>query len=148
MANVQEKLAQLRMDLEPEIRQHLAGGQMGKAASVLMSFLEPQVEGWLDRNLARPADELDAILAGLIDTLGRLRSDGLAALIVCPDGARIAGTTKSFDYGEAGVVDWFAAGDQIRAPAVRDGDHPVREVDADAVDLPVGGGAPAGGRPG
>jgi hypothetical protein len=84
-------------------------------------MLLPQVEEWLDRQLERSADDLDADIAVIIDTLGRLRSDGAPGIIVGPAGAH-------FIFGQlvpanVGAHDAILVGDPVRAPGVDHGVH-------------------------
>jgi hypothetical protein len=91
---------------------------MGMVAKAAMGMLLPQVEEWLDRQLERSDDDLDADLAVIIDTLGRLRSDGAAGIIVGPAGARYCACDSA--NNPAAVV----VGDPVRAEGVHHGVHP------------------------
>jgi hypothetical protein len=111
------------------------------------AFVVPQVEGYVDRHLARPAHELDAELAKAIDFLARLRSDDAGPLI--------AGAGGAFDFtvtgrqpSELGLELVGVVRTPVRAPGVLDGGDPDGQVDAGEGAVPLGGGAPAGDRPG
>lgn len=134
--DAQEKLSALRATLEPMARMWLeeAAGQMGPVAGVAVAFLTPQVEGWVDRFVARPADELDADLVRLIDFAARLRSDGAHAILCDSNGAR---HLAAAGY-EVGI-----AGDPVRAQNLPGGEDPVGQVAPGTGPLPLGGGAPA-----
>lgn len=119
MKTTTEKLTDLRAQLEPTARQMLeqSSGQMGMVAKAAMGMVLPQVEEWLDRQLQRPDDELDAAIAGLIDTLGRLRSDTAVPLIATAAGAHVV---EYIDGGNGGI----AIGHPVRAEGVHHGVHP------------------------
>jgi hypothetical protein len=110
-----EKLTELRAQLEPTAREALGqlNGQAGVVGRMATGMLLPQVEEWLDRQLARPDDDLDAAIAAIIDTLGRLRSDDAEQLIVRPSGAYFC----ALDLGDV-------VGHPVRAAGVPDGVHP------------------------
>ncbi len=85
MATANEKLAELRTMVEPAIEE-LLGNQRG-VAGMAVAFLRPQIEALVENELARPAEELDTILAVAIDLLTRVRSDDARRILCWPDGA-------------------------------------------------------------
>lgn len=148
--NANEKLNLLREQLEPTLREQLKAA--GPAASMAAAFIVPQVEGYVDRHLARPTDELDAELANAIDYLGRLRSDDASPLITGAGGAFTLVVTDRrpvSDEYPGGLLELVGiVGAPVRASGVPDGSDPDREVDAGAGALPLSSGPAASDRPG
>jgi hypothetical protein len=94
-----------------------------------VSMMTPLVEAWVDEFLARPADVIDAELAGLIDFLGRLRSDDARAVVAHPDGAR---------WLDPAAYELVPAGDWLRPPDLRHGPLGDGQVPPGSDDLPLG----------
>jgi hypothetical protein len=104
-----------------------------------IGMMTPLVEAWVDEYIARPADVLDTELAGIIDFIGRLRSDDARPVLAGPDGARLL---------DASVYELAAAGDPLRGPDLRDGEDGNGEVGPGPEGVSLGGGAPPDHRPG
>jgi hypothetical protein len=102
-------------------------------------MMTPLVEAWIDDYVNRPSEVLDAELAGIIDFVGRLRSDDAQAIVALPDGAR---------WLDAAAYELVPAGDPLRGPDLRDRQERDRQIAPGPDGVPLGGGAPADRRPG
>jgi hypothetical protein len=129
--NAREKLTLQKELLEPMaqgwLKEMASGG--GYAIGMAVSMMTPMVEAWVDEFLARPADVIDLELAGLIDFLGRLRSDDARAIVAGPDGAR---------WVDPAAYELAPAGDWLRPPDLRDRPVGNGQVHAGPEDLPLG----------
>jgi hypothetical protein len=112
------------------------------------AFVVPQVEGYVDRHLARPADELDAELAKAIDFLCRLRSDDAGPLVAGAGGAFELTITDREPTPDGLLAIRGVVVAAVRAPGVPDGSDADGQEHAGAGALPLGGGTPAGDRSG
>ena len=138
--NATEKLRLQKEMLEPVAREWLreiSGG--GPVQAMAAAMMTPLVEAWIDDYVGRPAEVLDAELAGIIDFVGRLRSDDARAVVALPDGAR---------WLDPAAYELVPAGDRLRGPDLRDRQDAVGEVAAGPDGVPLGGGASADHRPG
>ena len=135
MTTVNDKLEELRGQLAPMLEELLASqtsGGLGLVMGPAMAFARPQLELWVDEQLDRPPDELDALIDHAIDRLAALRSDDRPALIARSDGAHHAIAADLHDDSLYRHDDdrpddgGFALGDPVRAPAVPDGGDPDR----------------------
>jgi len=144
--NASEKLTLLKAQLEPQLRAQLKG--MGGAAAMASAFVVPQVEGYVDRHLVRPADELDAELAKAIDFLCRLRSDDAGPLVAGAGGAFELQITDRQPSTEGLLELRGVVVAPVRAQGVLDGGDEDGQEHVGAGTLPLGGGAQAGDRPG
>lgn len=140
--DAKEKLTGLREQLVPVAMEQV--GQLGGPMALVGAFLGPQLEGWVDRFLEeRTADDCDEWLEQAIDFLGRVRSDGRAAILVDGDTRRVKRVTGHEDREHFTV--WL--GDPVRGPDLRDGaDGLGEEHPGETVAALVGGAAP-GDRP-
>lgn len=138
--NANEKLRRERARWEPTLRARIA--TMGKVQAMAAGMALPQLEEFVDDLGRLPADEIDAILARLIDRLAQLRSDGAAVIVAWSDGAFYA------PGGTAGGHLEPVRADPLQRPGAGGGALGVGQVDGGPGPVPVGGGAPAGHRPG
>src|SRR3954447_6925719 len=122
MATVNEKLVGMLREVMPQLEASLESGDL--ATQMAVAALRPSLERKISEQLERPADELDAALAGVIDTLARLRSDDAAAIVTDPRGARFA----LFDS----ELDAYLPGDPVRGPDPAGGPDGMRQVDGGA----------------
>lgn len=90
MPTINEKLATLRVELEPMLEDLL--GQMTGTASIMLrpalAFIRPQLDEIAAEQLARPADELDDLAYRALELIGSCRSDDAPAILVTPRGCR------------------------------------------------------------
>ena len=85
MATSNQKLAALRPEVMAMMEEALATTPgLGSLVQLATASLRPLIDGQIDTQLARPADDLDAILAQWARTLAGLRSDGAAVLELGP----------------------------------------------------------------
>lgn len=129
-----EKLTATRAQLELRIEELLSTSDGGMAAQMALAFIRPQVEAKVDELLARPADDIDEFLVAVIDIIARHISDDYGAFVAGP-------------YGVEDLLE-RADADPLRAPDPVGGGNPIGQVGARPQDVPVGGGAAVGDRPG
>lgn len=147
--NASEKMNTLKADVQPLLMEWL-GNQSGATAFAL-AVLTPLVEAYVDSQLARRADDLDAELERAIDFLSRLRSDDASELLVGSAGAHYLERTETFT-GSDDLGPWhraeFFVGDPVQRPHPGDGEERVGEVHPGPGTVPVNSGTKAGDRPG
>jgi len=144
MTTSNEKLANLANLVVPELLTMLdeaaaENPMVGLGLRALRPRLEHELRERINAQLARPPAELDAILARWIGHLGNCRSDDARPIFVTAGG--------SFYVATAGCPGECLT-DPVSAQDLRDGSDELGQVAPGPVDVPGGGGAAVGDRPG
>lgn len=97
--------------------------------SLVMGALRPFAEQWIDEQLAREPDEIDALLDNLIAYLGAVRSDDSRPILVGTGDSRYVERFDPFDTydGDSAEIVFL---DSVRREGVRSGGDAYGEIDA------------------
>lgn len=142
--NANEKLRWQRDQWGPQLQARMADLPLAQrmAAGMALPQLEELVDGFIDL----PTDQLDDVLARLVDRIGQLRSDDAPPILVDVDGACYFERTEDFTgtdaFGPWRRVEGFVKpvrAAEVQRPDPAGGPVGVGEVDGGPGALPVGG---------